>query len=76
MARKCYRVKVEAYVLVDADNVPNAKANAEKAVKKAVAAAYSGDDAKFAGLFADDWSGFSFRARSAAVWLSGGDDDC
>jgi hypothetical protein len=63
-----YRVKVESYVVVEGRNVAEAKAHAELAVRKAIKAAYVGDE-----RFADGWDRFGFLATGKPERLT--DDD-
>lgn len=68
-----YRVKVEVHVLVEARDMMAAKAKGEMAVRRAVIHWYRHDES--GNNFADNWEGFSFRAKKAERWESGADDD-
>lgn len=69
---KPYRVKVETYVLVQARSLMDARAQAELAVRQAVADAYRADHGN---RLADGWEAYGFRARAATVYDDGGADD-
>lgn len=64
---KTYRVKVESYVLVNAGSVGAAKAKAEVALRKSVIASHT-SDSETRPMWGDDWTGFSFLAKSTEVW--------
>ena len=68
---KPYRVRVEAFVLVNAHNVEFAKANAEVALRKAVIKSYESTNDSEAGMWASGWEGFGFLAKSARVYEDG-----
>ena len=68
---KPYRVRVEAFVLVNAHNVEFAKANAEVALRKAVIKSYESTNDSEARMWGDGWQAYGFLAKSAMVWGDG-----
>ena len=58
-----YRVKVDSYVVVNADSIAYAKANAELALRKAVQAVYESGDLSTANMLASGWQLYSFQAK-------------
>ena len=68
---KPYRVRVEAFVLVNAHNVEFAKANAEVALRKAVIKSYESTNDSEARMWGDGWQAYGFLAKSATVWDDG-----
>lgn len=58
-----YRVKVESYVVVEAENQTRAKAKAEIACRKAVGYWYAQELGP--PYFADGWELFGWQARKA-----------
>lgn len=60
-----YRVKVDSYVVVNAESIAYAKANAELALRKAVQAVYESGDLSTANMLASGWQHYGFEAKKA-----------